>query len=133
MDGLRARGVACGGSHTLIITLDDQLYACGAGNLGELGHNHQSFFTPTHIPLPFTPLSVHCAICFSVVKATDGTLWSTGYNSYGQLGLGDTVNRSEFTQIPGIVSTQVACGWSYVVVVDEQCRLWGWGPMIHPS
>ena len=45
----------------------------------------------------------------------------------GQLGLGHTFCRSEFTQIPDMVSTQVACGWEHVVAIDEQCRLWGWG------
>ena len=35
----------------------------------------------------------------SLVLLTDGTIWTTGYNGYGQLGLGDTTNRSGFTQI----------------------------------
>ena len=29
----------------------------------------------------------------------DGTIWSSGLNNYGQLGLGDTTNRTTFTQI----------------------------------
>lgn len=33
-----------------------------------------------------------------IVK-NDGTAYATGNNSYGQLGLGDTINRNKFTQI----------------------------------
>ena len=34
----------------------------------------------------------------SFILKNDGTLWSTGHNGYGQLGLGDTNNRYTFTQ-----------------------------------
>lgn len=29
----------------------------------------------------------------------DGTIWATGYNNYGQLGIGNTTNKSNFTQV----------------------------------
>ena len=127
MAGLRARQVACGGYHTLIISTDDQLYACGSGNRGQLGHESMSFTSPTHIPAPFEPQSVHCGGQFSLVRATDGTLWSAGENRYGQLGLRDYDDRRQFTQIPGLVSTQAACGWSHAVAINEQHRMWVWG------
>jgi alpha-tubulin suppressor-like RCC1 family protein len=33
---------------------------------------------------------------------TDGTLWATGQNGYGQLGLGDTNPHTVLTQITAI-------------------------------
>jgi len=36
------------------------------------------------------------------IRKTDGYIYATGYNGYGQLGVGDTTNRSTFTQIPTI-------------------------------
>ena len=33
------------------------------------------------------------------ILKNDGTLWSTGYNNNGQLGLGDTIGRNIFTEI----------------------------------
>ena len=36
---------------------------------------------------------------FAIALRRDGTLWSTGLNSFGQLGLGDTTDRSNWTQI----------------------------------
>ena len=35
----------------------------------------------------------------SLVLKNDNTLWSTGYNEFGELGLGDTKNRHIFTQV----------------------------------
>ena len=50
----------------------------------------------------------------SLILKNDGTLWSNGYNIYGQLGLGDTTNRTTFTQIT--VNTddikEIYCGQS---------------------
>ena len=35
----------------------------------------------------------------SLILKNDGTLWSCGWNANGQLGLGDTTNRTTFTQV----------------------------------
>ena len=35
----------------------------------------------------------------SLILENDGALWGCGYNKYGQLGLGDTNNRTTFTQV----------------------------------
>lgn len=31
--------VACGNNHTLVVTEDGQLYACGSNDFGQLGHD----------------------------------------------------------------------------------------------
>ncbi len=41
---------------------------------------------------------------FSIFLRTDNTLWSCGYNYYGQLGLGDTINHPAPRQITGITN-----------------------------
>ena len=112
----------------MFITTDGDIYGCGRGQRGQLGHELRlSFPSPTPISVPFEPDSVYCGHQFSVIKATDGTLWSTGQNLGGQLGLGDREERTKFTQIPELVCTQVACGREHVIAIDAQCRLWGWG------
>ena len=35
----------------------------------------------------------------SLILKNDDTLWGCGYNSGGQLGLGDTTNKTTFTEI----------------------------------
>lgn len=129
--GVRACQVACGYDHTLIVTPEGHLYACGSNQYGQLGaRDHRStknFISPIRIELPFEVESAYGGWWFSVIRATDGTLWSTGYNQNSELGLGDTMDRNQFTQIPGLVSTQVACGFYHTVAIDDTCRLWGWG------
>ena len=43
----------------------------------------------------------------SLILKSDGTLWSTGYNADGELGLGDTAHRYTFTQITTNVTNDV--------------------------
>jgi alpha-tubulin suppressor-like RCC1 family protein len=45
------------------------------------------------------------------IKKTDGYIYGAGYNGYGQLGLGDTNNRSTFTQITAL-GTNVTSLWN---------------------
>jgi alpha-tubulin suppressor-like RCC1 family protein len=59
---------------------------------------------------------------------TDGTLWTWGYNNYGQLGLGNTTNYSSPVQI-GALSN-----WSSVIgrynsqnAIKTDGTLWTWG------
>ena len=59
---------------------------------------------------------------------TDGTLWSWGTNTDGQLGLGDTTNRSSPTQVgTGTTWSKIAAGKSYSLAIKTDGTLWSWG------
>ncbi|WP_374030220.1 RCC1 domain-containing protein [Bdellovibrio bacteriovorus] len=47
-----------------------------------------------------------------VIK-TDKTVWCTGYNGSGSLGLGDTVNRTGLVQVPGVTNVDELITSSY--------------------
>lgn len=50
------------------------------------------------------------------VRKADNTWWAAGWNSSYELGLGDTVNRSQFTRVPALDgATQVYPGDSYSI------------------
>ena len=67
------------------------------------------------------------------VLKEDGTLWTTGTNSYGELGLGDTVNRNEYQQVKkedgsyltGVV--KFTMGWGHVVALTQDNEVYVWG------
>jgi alpha-tubulin suppressor-like RCC1 family protein len=60
-----------------------------------------------------------CGYYHTVAVKSDGTLWVTGRNSEGQLGLGHTSNQSDWTQVMTDVK-KVACGnyATYILTKD---------------
>ena len=65
----------------------------------------------------------------SLILKNDGTLWGTGYNTYGQLGLGNTTNRNTFTQITTNVDDikEIYCGSYHTLILKNDGTLWGCG------
>jgi alpha-tubulin suppressor-like RCC1 family protein len=59
---------------------------------------------------------------------TDGTLWTWGYNSSGQLGDGTTVSKSSPVQIGALTNwAQVAVGRFHTASLKTDGTLWAWG------
>ncbi|MFM8270135.1 MAG: RCC1 domain-containing protein, partial [Pseudomonadota bacterium] len=58
---------------------------------------------------------------------TDGTLWSWGLNTFGELGLNDLTNRSSPVQVGKSLWTQVAGGDKYTLAIRTDGTLWSWG------
>lgn len=94
--------------HTLAIKTDGTLWATGRNNTGQLGVgdivDKNSFvqvpgFTNAAQALAADGEVASVSSGMSLVRKSDGTVWATGYNANGQLGLGDTVDRSAFLQI----------------------------------
>ena len=56
----------------------------------------------------------------------DGTLWTWGANTAGQLGVGDVTDRSSPTQVPG-TWLFVSCGVDQMLGIKSDGTLWGWG------
>ena len=42
---------------------------------------------------------IYCGGSQTFILKNDDTLWGTGYNQHGNLGLGDETNRTNFTQV----------------------------------
>jgi alpha-tubulin suppressor-like RCC1 family protein len=64
--------------------------------------------------------------CVGAIK-TDGTLWSWGKNSYGQLGLGNQTEYSSPVQIPGTTWKTVYMGGINSAATKTDGTLWTWG------
>ena len=62
----------------------------------------------------------------SLILKNDGTLWGCGLNDSGQLGLGNTTNRTTFTQITTNVNDikSVYCGENYTLILKNDGTLW---------
>lgn len=124
------------GSSTQIFAIkhDTTLWAWGQNNDGTLGAN----VTYTACRFASTPIQIPGNNWKEIVtdntytgntigRKTDNTLWSWGYNGYGQLGLGDIANRCVPVQIPGNSWTSVSMGNQFAIALRSDNTVWTWG------
>ena len=64
---------------------------------------------------------------FTLALKADGTVWSWGYNGYGQLGLGDNSNRYRPTQINIENVVDIAAGNNHALLVTEDGKIYSFG------
>ena len=136
--GTNWKQVACGGGHTAAIKTDGTLWTWGRNYVGgPLGDN-----TTTDRPTPGTTFAggtnwkqVSCGRWHTAAIKTDGTLWTWGYNYFGQVG--NNVRSDAFTERNALtpVTTfaggtswkQVSCGTHFTGSIKTDGTLWVWG------
>ena len=123
--------VYCGYKHTLILKNDGTLWGTGCNRYGELGlENGANRTTFTQITANVDDIKeICCGDCCTFILKNDGTLWGTGYNYYGQLGLGDNTDRTTFTEITTNVDDikSVYCGYDHTLILKNDGTLWSTG------
>lgn len=93
--------VGAGRHYACAIDSNNTLYTWGYNGYGNLGHSGTSNnYTPTQALTDVAECNIRCeSYQRSYAIRTDGTLWATGDNSYGCLGVAaDTTDRSSFAQ-----------------------------------
>ena len=118
-------------NHTLILKNDGTLWGCGRNDHGELGlgdTNNRNALTKITTNANDVK-SIYCGYNHTIILKNDGMLFGCGLNNYGQLGLGDTDNRSTFTII-GINSgniKEIYLGGEHTIILKNDGTLWGCG------
>ena len=105
-----------GGINSFIaVKTDGTLWGCGYGGAGELGNGStSSYSSPIQIGAATNWKWAATGWHFTYAIKTDGTLWSCGLNANkGQLGQGDTTNRSTLTQIGN------STNWNSIVALAD--------------
>ncbi|CAB4122857.1 Regulator of chromosome condensation, RCC1 [uncultured Caudovirales phage] len=116
----------------LAIDNSGSLWAWGYNGYGQLGQNDT---ITRSIPVPVGTLTTWTYVTASSSStsgssyglSSNGTLWAWGYNGSGQLGLGDTVDRSVPTQVGTGGWRSIAAGIDHVVAVSASGKLFTWG------
>ena len=129
--GTNWKQVAGGRDFIAAIKTDGTLWLCGYNNFGNLGDN-----TAVNKSSPVTTVAggtnwkqVTIGYVHASAIKTDGTLWTWGSNSLGQLGDNTTVNKSSpVTTVAGGTNwKQVACGAYQTAAIKTDGTLWTWG------
>jgi len=111
----------------------DELYAWGDGQRGQLGQNDRvNQSSPVQIA-GTNWNDIDTGEYFSIATTSDGKLWLWGDNGYGQLGLNDahTLDRSSPVQVGALTTwlTVAASNYnSYAIKTDG--TLWAWGSAV---
>lgn len=133
-----AKQVATSGDHKFVLTSEGLLYAWGNNQYGQLGFKPDTTnsATPTNVNKPTiingSWLKVAAGGKHSAAISTDGHLYTTGWNGSGQLGTGDTDNRSEWTEVASDKTfIDVACGNQFTVAIASDGTLWGVGNAVN--
>ncbi len=97
--------LAAGSYYTLALRRDGTVWGWGDSSSGQLGHG-EKITTAGKVPVRVKGITQVTAIAASGMHSAavrrDGTLWSWGYNSHGQLGDGSTTQRLKPVQVKGL-------------------------------
>ncbi|PSR91267.1 Ultraviolet-B receptor like [Actinidia chinensis var. chinensis] len=150
--------IAAGEAHTLALTGDGNVYAWGRGTFGRLGTGSEA---DEHFPVPIdfdfgrrSPqgkllkfVEIAAGAYHSLALADDGSVWSWGYNIYGQLGVNGEhalvpclldrflelgspdsfTDESEANSRTPLKVSSVKAGGMMSLAIDNLGALWMWG------
>ena len=125
--------IACGANHTFILKNDGSVWCCGGNTHGQLGlgdDTKRTTFTQVTINVNNDIKQIACGQNYTVIIKNDGSVWSCGYNNFGQLGLGSTATKNTFTQVTTNVTNdveQIACGYSHTFILKNNGSVWACG------
>jgi alpha-tubulin suppressor-like RCC1 family protein len=135
--------LAAGGGHALAIRNDSTLWSWGFNINGELGDNTTNTDSvPEQVHGPgnsgFLTGVVYAKAgdYFSGAIKNDGSVWTWGYNYYGQCGVNDTTGEEVNTPVqvhgPGNAGylsgiTAISLGDEHALALKNDGSLWAWG------
>jgi alpha-tubulin suppressor-like RCC1 family protein len=125
--------VAAAWFHSLFVKSDGSLWAMGDNYYGQLGTpnvstgNALSFTNRPVLIVSNGVTAVAAGWYHSLFIKSDGSLWATGDNEYGQLGDGTTNNAIQPRQIVAGGVTATAGGTYHTLFLMSDGSLWGMG------
>jgi alpha-tubulin suppressor-like RCC1 family protein len=129
--GTNWKSVACGLYHTVALKTDGTLWVWGINYKGVLGENSETSRSSPIQTIAFGTnwKNIACGAYYSIAIKEDGTLWTWGHNSFGQLGDNTTASKSSPVQtIAGGINWKIAAnGGRHAAVIKTDGTLWTWG------
>lgn len=108
--------IDCGMSHTVILTKQGRIFACGGNENGQLGlGDNEDRNIPTELNLYSLNIKagdhiidIHCGCKNTIIFTEHGRCFACGYNEEGQLGLGNTEDKNILVEVflPHLINYQ---------------------------
>ena len=123
--------ISAGTDFYLFLKSDGTVWAWGMNTLGQLGSGTPLWETPES-PVQVSGLSDVIAISagsgHSLALKQDGTVWSWGANSFGQLGDGTETASNVPVQVVGLQDViAISAGNGYSLALKSDHTVWGFG------
>ena len=133
--------VSAGDIHSIAVKSDGSLWSWGYNGNGQLGDGTTANrTTPDQVKgaggsgYIANMVAAGAGYRYNIALKSDGSLWSFGYNGYGQLGDGTTADRSLPVQVKGANGSgnltdvvSLAAGYLHSMALKSDGSLWTWG------
>ncbi|XXQ38435.1 Regulator of chromosome condensation (RCC1) repeat [Plasmodiophora brassicae] len=133
--------VACGQSHTVVLTDKGRLYSWGFSRYGQTGHGDRQMvkipkLVDTEKNVEFTHIA--CGDKHSVALSRTGRVFSFGCGEHGQLGHGDQADQLRPTVIQSLAATRITslrCGAIFTCMIADagELHICGFGEYFYPN
>jgi len=126
--------ISAGRFHNLAIKTDGTMWSWGLNQYSWFGILGLGDTTDRSSPVQIGALTTWLSISagagsyHNLAIKTDGTMWTWGRNHYGQLGQGNTTDRSSPVQIGALTTwSKISAGGYHSMVIKTDGTLWSWG------
>ena len=115
--GRTAAKIVGGWNHFVTLKANGEVWTWGNNKYGQLGTGNTNkqikprktnIYDSKDTTQTEYAIDVAAGAYHTLVLKSDGTVWTTGYNGYGQLGTGTTQSETEFKQVTGIPEKVIA-------------------------
>ena len=125
-----SRGVAAGAAHSLAVGADSSIWGWGVNGCGQVGDGtaNPSYAVATRARSFGGAVSAAAGLQHSLAVHSNGSIWSWGCNSYGQLGNGTWEARLVPMPVGGIArAVAVAAGRAHSLALTADGSVYAWG------
>jgi alpha-tubulin suppressor-like RCC1 family protein len=125
---------------TLAVKSDGTVWAWGMNQFGQMGNGTVNPFSGPQATVPGlvsnswpggainSPRQVTCGYQFGAALTTNGTVWTWGSGTHGELGNGTTGSSYMPTPVTGLTNiTAISAGWFHILALRGDGTVWDWG------
>jgi alpha-tubulin suppressor-like RCC1 family protein len=125
--------LAVGTSHTLALTKNNEVYAWGYNNYGEMGNDYKNSIIPRKVNGIENVKDISAGLFASCALENNGTVWVWGSNSVSQSDYGNkTSNPTKVDNLTDIKQLSLSSGgYNFRVALKSDNSVWTWGANYH--